>query len=121
MNRIPPIAIARIPSPHLCPIEWAPDIDVALATLADFVADVAGGNLAFDAYAVEAVRWAVNVLWFSAAQCDGAALPELQRGLAAARVDVRHAAALMLPFVDEMKPQIEKRIAVAADMLARYC
>ena len=109
-----------MPGAHLCPIEWAPDIDISLATLRDFVADVDSANLDFDQDALEAVKWAVSVLWYSAGECATGS-PDIERALSSSKIDFPHVAALMLPFVDEMKPRIEQRIAVAAALLAKYC
>ncbi len=111
----------RVPGAHLCPIEWAPDIDMSLATLRDFVADVDSANLEFDDDAVQAVRWSVSVLWYSAGEGGATDSPQIQAALASTKIDFQHVAALMLPFVDEMKPRIENRIAVAAALLATYC
>lgn len=85
------------------------------------MADVDSGNLRFDADALEAVRWTVNNLWIAAGQFDAGQLPQVQRVLSVPRVKLQHAAALMLPFVDDMKPRIEQRLALAGAMMARYC
>ncbi len=111
----------NLPAPGLCPIEWAPHIDVALSTLGDFVADVDSGHTAFDTDAIDTVAWSVAVLWFAAGRARDLPAVHGMLGRAAHTTEVAQAAALVPAFVDAMKPQIERRIAVAADMLVRFC
>ncbi len=122
MKSFSPNLRVRVPTVHLCPIEWAPDIEVALAILCDFVTDVETGNTGFETDTVDTVRWAVALLWFSSGKTDATGMPALfQLFSASQRGNCEHAAGLVKPFVDEMKPLIETRIARAADMLARFC
>lgn len=105
MKSFAPDFRVRAPTAHLGTIEWTPDIDIALALLCDFVADVDTGNAGFASGKNDAAGRPALFDLFSASQ----------------KVECDLAAGLMKPFVDEMKPLIETRIAGAADMLARFC
>jgi hypothetical protein len=119
MNR--PLA-TRTPERHCCPIEWAQEIDLALALLGDFVADIETGHRPESADSAAEATWALAVLWYAAGHADGAGMAPVARALAEGGAPGRRRAAdLITPLVGALTARIEQRIASAASMLARFC